>query len=242
MKRIILLLIAFSCLGVCQARKGYDREIKSTLFVPKRTWTGGLNVSYLEMEGDDYGFFMLDNLTGEGYTFKISPNFHYFFKDNTSVGIRASYKRSYFDLGSMNIDLGDDLNFEISDYSYLEHGINSTVFLRTYMSLGKSKIFGFFNELSLTYGFSQGKTKSGTGKDMIGMYQKTNRMQIGCTPGLTAFVTNNLAVEVSVDVLGLDFRWINQTRNQVEKASFRKSSADFNINIFSINLGVCTYF
>ena len=49
-------------------------------------------------------------------------------------------------------------------------------------------------------------------------------------------------VEVSVDVLGLDFRWVNQRTNQVEHGSFRTSAANFNINLFSINLGICSYF
>ena len=110
------------------------------------------------------------------------------------------------------------------------------------MGLGKSKVFGFFNELGLTYGYSQGKNYSGTGNELTGTYQKVNKFQISATPGLTAFVTNNLAVEVSIDVLGLDFQWVEQVTNQVEKGSFRKSSANFKINIFSVNIGLCTYF
>ena len=108
--------------------------------------------------------------------------------------------------------------------------------------IAKSKVFAFFAEGALTYGYSQGKTISGTGKEATGTYQKVNHFQIGVTPGLTAFVTNNLAVEVSVDVLGLDFRWVNQRTNQVEHGSFRTSAANFNINLFSINLGICSYF
>lgn len=224
------------------SRPSFDRNIKSTLFVPKGMWTGGLSFSYLEMSSDNYEFLVLDDMKGEGYTFKLSPHAAYFFKDNIAVGMRAAYKRSYVDLGNLNLDLGDDLHFDIKDYTYLSHGVSLSSFLRTYMSLGDNKIFGFFNELSLTYGFSQGKTTSGTGNGLTGTYQKTNHFQIGCTPGLTAFVTNNLAVEVSVDILGLDFKWVNQTANQVEHGSFRKSSADFSINLFSVNLGLCTYF
>lgn len=51
-----------------------------------------------------------------------------------------------------------------------------------------------------------------------------------------------MAVEVSINVVGLDFKWIEQTTNQVEHGSYRQSSADFKINIFSINIGICTYF
>ncbi len=243
MRKIALLFIStFLCVASCYAQKGFDREIQSSLFVPKGTMCGGVSFSYMEMEANNYKLLILDDAQGDGYTFKISPHFSYFIKDNISVGGRVSYTRGYVDLGQLDIDLGDDLNFDVSDYSYLSHGISTSGFLRTYMGLGNSKVFGFFNELSITYGYSQGKTISGTGKDLTGTYQKVNKLKIGATPGLTAFVTNNLAVEVSINLLGLDFQWINQTTNQVEKGSFRRSSANFKINIFSVNIGLCTYF
>ena len=231
-----------ACMAAVHARTSYDREIKSTLFIPKGSWNSGIIVTYGELQAKNYKLLILDDVKGDGYSFKISPHASYFFKDDLSVGIRADYKRSYIDLGSTNIDLGDDLAFDIKDYSYLSHGVNTSVYLRSYTSLGKSKVFAFFAEGALTYGYSQGKTISGTGKEATGTYQKVNHFQIGVTPGLTAFVTNNLAVEVSVDVLGLDFRWVNQRTNQVEHGSFRTSAANFNINLFSINLGICSYF
>ena len=140
------------------------------------------------------------------------------------------------------INLGDDLNFDISSYKYLEHEYTVAGFLRTYMGLGNSKVFGFFNEVRLTYGYGQGKTLSGTTPDVKGIYQTSHRLQIGAAPGLTAFVTNNMAVEVAINIVGLDFKWADQVTNQVEHGSYRKSSANFKINIFSISLGICTYF
>lgn len=242
MKKYLIMFLAFLCVGISHARKSYDREITNSLFVPKGTWTGGISFSYLEMMGSNYQFLILDKVKGEGYTCSVSPHAAYFFKDNIAAGIRARYSRTYIDLGQLNLDLGDDLSFSLNDYGYIDHGISTTGFIRTYMSLGSSKIFGFFNELSLTYGYSQGKVTSGKGETQTGTYQKINKLQIGATPGLTAFVTNNLAVEVSIDILGLNFQWIDQVTNQVESGSFRKSSADFKINIFSVNLGLCTYF
>ncbi len=243
MKRfLILMIVGFSCMTNIHARKTYDREIKSTLFIPKGSWNSGITVSYGELDAKNYKLLILDDVKGEGYTFKISPHASYFFRNDLAVGLRADYKRSYIDLGSINLDLGDDLSFDIKDYSYLSHGVNTSLYLRSYTSLGKSKVFAFFAEGALTYGYSQGKTISGSGDDMTGTFQTRNHFQIGVTPGLTAFVTNNIAVEVSVDVLGLDFQWINQKTNQVETGSFRTSAANFNINLFSINLGICSYF
>lgn len=60
-----------------------------------------------------------------------------------AAGMRLNYNRTYADLGNINIDLGDDLTFDISDYKYLEHEYTASGFLRTYMGLGNSKVFGF---------------------------------------------------------------------------------------------------
>ena len=78
MKRYILFLLTFSCMVSLHARKVFDREIKNTLFVPKGMWTGGISFSYSEIMGDNYKLMVLDDVKGEGYTFKISPHVAYF--------------------------------------------------------------------------------------------------------------------------------------------------------------------
>ena len=67
-------------------------------------------------------------------------------------------------------------------------------------------------------------------------------LQIGMAPGLTAFITNFAAVEVSVGVLGFNMKWTDQTTDQIDKGSRRSSSANFKIDLFSINLGMNFYF
>ena len=73
------------------------------------------------------------------------------------MGGRFSYNRTYTDLGNISLDLDDDINFDISDVNYLEHTFSATGFVRTYMPIGSSKIFGLFNEARVTYGYGQGK-------------------------------------------------------------------------------------
>ncbi len=84
---------------------------------------GGVTFSYTELTGDNYKLLILDDVNGEGYTFKVSPYAGYFFRDNMAAGVRLNYNRTYADIGSINLDLGDDLTFDISDYKYLEHNI-----------------------------------------------------------------------------------------------------------------------
>ena len=180
-------------------------------------------------------------MNGDGYTFKISPFGGYFFADNVAAGLRLAYARSYINLDNLDLDLGDDLNFNVADQNFWDHSFMVSGFLRTYMGLGKSKVFGFFNEARLSYGYGQGKDTSGKGNDKTGSYQTTHNLQIGIAPGLAAFVTNFAAVEVSVGVMGFDFKWIQQTRNQVETGHYNKSSGNFKIDLFSINIGMTFY-
>lgn len=240
-KYIFILLFIGLCPAFGRAQLHVDRGIKTGLFVPKGAWMGGATFSYSEHDDTNFKFLVLDDISTNGYTFRVSPYVGYFFKDNMAAGVRLSYDRTYANLGNIDIDLGDDLSFSVKDYVYLSHKVSTSGFLRTYMGLGNSKVFGFFNELRLTYGYGQGKVTSGTGNDMTGTYQKVNNFQLGAAPGLTAFVTNYASVEVSIGIVGLDFNWYDQTTNQVEKSSRRKSSANFKIDLFSINIGMTIY-
>ena len=212
MKRIIIILvIAFLCTGLMQAqtkilgRKVFDRGIQSHTFIPKGQWMVGSTFSYSEHEDDNYKFLVLEKIESTGYTFKVSPFFGYFIRDNVALGGRFSYNR-------------------------------------TYTPIGSSKIFGLFNEARVTYGYGQGKNSSGTDTDYTGTYQTIQNLQIGMAPGLTAFITNFAAVEVSVGVLGFNMKWTDQTTDQIDKGSRRSSSANFKIDLFSINLGMNFYF
>ena len=64
---------------------------------------------------------------------------------------------------------------------------------------------------------------------------------LGLAPGIVAFVTDNVGVEVSVGVLGLKYNTINQVTNQVETGKHSRTSANFKIDLFSINLGMAFY-
>lgn len=45
-----------------------------------------------------------------------------------AAGIRLNYNRTYADIGNINLDLGDDLTFDVSDYKYLEHEYTASGF------------------------------------------------------------------------------------------------------------------
>jgi hypothetical protein len=218
-----------------------DREVQKTVFIPRGSWMVGGAVSYSEHNESNLNFLVLKDVEGEGYNFSVSPYFGYFFRDNIAIGGRFAYKRDYLDLGNFDLNLGEDFNISLKDLYYLEHKYEASMFVRTYMPIGRSKIFGLFNEARLTYGYGTGKNSTGSGPEYDGTYQTVQNMQIGFAPGMTAFITDWSAVEVSVGIMGFDFKWLDQETNQVETGKQRISSGNFKINLFSINIGMTIY-
>ena len=39
------MIVTFTCMTAVHARKSYDREIKSTLFIPNGSWSSGITVT-----------------------------------------------------------------------------------------------------------------------------------------------------------------------------------------------------
>ena len=218
-----------------------DREVQKSVFIPRGSWMVGGAVSYSEHNESNLNFLVLKDVEGEGYNFSVSPYFGYFFRDNIAIGGRFAYKRDYLDLGNFDLNLGEDFNISLKDIYYLEHKYEASMFVRTYMPIGRSKIFGLFNEARLTYGYGTGKNSTGSGPEYDGTYQTVQNMQIGFAPGMTAFITDWSAVEVSVGIMGFDFKWLDQETNQIETGKQRVSSGNFKINLFSINIGMTIY-
>lgn len=218
-----------------------SREELTALFIPKGQWLFGGSISYNEWDGDNLNYLVLKDINCKGHTFSASPYVGYFVANNIAVGGRFNYSRYYFNLGNFDLNLGEDFNISLKDLYLLEHNYDASAFVRTYMPLGRSKVFGFFNEVRLTYGYSKGKYTTGTGVEFDGTMEHVNSIQLGFCPGLTAFATNFMAVECSVGVMGLKYKWVDQETNRVETGRNRSGGANFKINLFSVNLGMTFY-
>ncbi len=218
-----------------------DREITKSVFIPKGTWMGGGTLSYSEHDQSNLNYLVMKDFDGKGYKFGVSPYIGYFFRDNVAGGLRFTYNRNYFDLKNFNLNLGEDMDISLTDLYSLEHTYSISGFVRTYLPIGSSKIFGLFNEARITYGYGKGKNSTGVDKELDATYQTMQNLQIGFAPGMTAFITDWTAVEVSVGVMGFNFKWIDQKTNQVETGYRRVNSGNFKIDLFSINIGMTFY-
>lgn len=218
-----------------------SRDAVKTVFIPKGQWMVGGQVAWNQWNNDNLNYLVLKDINFEGYTFSAGPYLGYFFTNNMAVGARFSYKRYYLNLGEFDLNLGEDFNIGMKDLYYLQHNYESTLFLRSYLPLGKSKVFGLFGELQLNYTYSEGKNSTGIDETYSSTYESVNNMEIGLGGGMVVFITDYMAAEVMLNVGGYRFKWGNQNTNNIEEGKVNSSGANFRINLFSIKFGVTYY-
>lgn len=235
---IFFLFLVLAC-SIVQAQG--MRNITMEKFVPKGQWIVGSSISYSQSEQKDYNFLVIESVSGEGYSFKLSPLLCYAFADNMAAGGRFAYKRSLMKVDEMGLEIGDDLSFNLNDVYSLSHTYSGVAMFRNYISLGKSKRFALFNETQLTLEGGQSKFVNGKGDELTGTFSKSFGVSLGACPGMVAFINNYTAVEVSIGVLGLNYSHTRQVTDQIHVANQSSSSVNFKINIFSIGMGIAFY-
>lgn len=243
LRKLILALILIAAGIQGASAQQFDRgiETSSTVFVPKGQWIVGSNVSYSTHNLDNYKFLVIENIHSTGYNFKISPMASYAIHNNMAVGLRAAYNRQLLKIDNAELNLGEGMDFGVSDFYSLKHTASGSAIYRYYITLGESKRFALFNEMQLTYGYSQSKLVNGSGTALTGTYETTHDIAVGCSPGLVAFINNYTAVEVNIGVLGFDYTHTKQVTDQVYVGYRKTSQMNFKINIFSIALGIAFY-
>lgn len=236
------LLLFLTCLSIMLfAGERFDRGIVKRTFVPKGQWFFGGTCSYSEYSQDDYKFLVLKNWNGSGYQLSVKPFVGYMVANDLGVGATFAYERSLFKVDNLDINISEDFQFSISDYYILEHIYTGSLFMRLFMNIEDSKRFGLFNDVKLMFGGGQGKYINGQGDVLEGTYQSIYKMGLVYSPGLCVFINDYAAVEASIGILGLQMKHTDQKTNQVHTGSFKKSSANFKIDLFSIGLGFAIY-
>jgi hypothetical protein len=227
-----------------RAEKIKERGITNmdNIFVAKGSWIGGVNASYSHHINDNYSFAIIDGIISEGYTLRASAMGAYALRNNMAIGIRGTYNRSNLTVNSANLKFGDDetgTEISINQYKVVRHSYSAAAIWRQYIPLGRSKRFAIFNEMSLGAGASQAIFAAD--QPVKGTYEEGYTISLGVSPGLMAFATNDIAIEVNVGVMGINFSDVKQVHNQIYDGKRRSSSMNFNVNLLSIGVGVSFY-
>lgn len=229
-------------LSINEMREERGLSSKSTLFVPEGQWIFGGTASYSTHTNRNYSFLIVEGIDSEGYTFRVSPMIAYAVRDNMALGARFIYERTLLRIDDAAVEMGDEesgVNLTVDGYYALEHAYTGAFIWRQYIPLGRSKRFAIFTDMQLAAGGTQ--AKFAMDRPVKGTYQTGYKISLGVSPGLVAFATNNMAVEVSVGVMGLNYARTRQVHNQVWMGRRSSSSMNFKVNIFTIGLGMAFY-
>lgn len=221
--------------------ENFERESESVVFVPKGQWVTGLSISYTQSNQNRYQFLILEGVSGDTYSFKVSPMLCYMFRNDMGAGLKFAYTRSLTKLENAQIVLDSETDYGADHFYSLAHNYYATAFFRNYFSIGHSKRFGFFNEVQLQLGGGQSKMTRGVGEDLTGAYERNFSLDVGIVPGLALFLSNYSAVEVNVGVLGFSYTDTKTLSDRIYVSRRKSRSANFRINLFSITFGVAFY-
>ena len=218
----------------------YDRGIISYRFIPKKKWMGGLTFSYVNFDSDDSRllFSILKDFDCNFKTFSVNPFVGYALADNLIVGMKLGYSHTIADLGNVSLNIDDDLNFSLDNIRYTENLRSIGIFHRSYVGLDRGKLFGLFNETTLTYKRGSSSFSRGEGEEFKRTDTTINELHLGINPGLAVFITQNVCAELSFGVVGFKYRTEKQKNNLGEEGKRRDSGAKFKINLFNINIGL----
>lgn len=217
----------------------YDRGLYNFLYVPKGQWTFGLSASYGEFNTADMQILsLIKDFDFKGKLYSLKPSVSYFFRNNQSMGVRFNYTRAVADLGSLKVDIDEDLNFAISDVSYYSSNYTSSVFYRNYVGLSNLKRFAVFNEVELALGSGSSRFKRYYDGNLRDTRTTTTRAALNFSPGLCVFIMDQVSFNISFGVFGLHLTHQTQSTNGQEEGSRNSSGANFRFNLFNINFGI----
>ncbi len=208
------------------------------VFVPKGQWVVGATGSYSNHGNTDYSLAIINSINSQGYSIKASPLFGYAIKDNMVVGGRVEYGRSLLRIDEAKLSVaGTDL--ALNDLYSITQSCTFAATFRQYIPLGTSQRFAMFTEVRLEGGISRSKMAYDT--PVVGNFAKGHSAALNIVPGVVAFATNNVALELTVGFMGVGYSYTEQIQNQIYYGEIDTSNLGLSLNIFSLGVGVSFY-
>ena len=220
--------------------RGYE-VVPSSPFLKKGTWMTGGTARYSQHMNNDYNFLVINGINSTGYSVSAAPKMMYMFKDNMGAGLRVGYNRSMLDIASADLSVAE-ITMGARDCYQLQQKFSADAFCRAYIPLAGAKRIAMFADLVLGGAFQHGKIYNAGGDYVLGSYQQSYSLGLAVDPGIIAFLTDHLALELNVGVFGVSHSWSYQLHNQVENGTADSTSAGFMVNFLSMGVGLSYYF
>jgi len=237
---ITALIMLTACLTARgQMTRGYDIN-SPVIFAPQGMHMLSCSARYSSTTYSQGQFIVVEGIDSESYSFSASPCYAVMIRDNVAAGVRASYRRGLVKVDEAGLDI-EDVSINIDDYYLLSHKGSIGAFLRPYIPIGQSGRCALFAEIGAYGSYGQAKNSDGHTEVPTGTWQKSFSWEAGIYPGMTAFITNHLAVELNVGLFGFSGSRTHQVHNQVEKGERGNFGAHFMVDVTSLAVGLSLY-
>lgn len=217
----------------------FDRGLFNYLFIPKGIWQIGVTASYGEFSTADLEVLdLLSDIDLSGHAFSIRPYFSYFIRNNMSVGLRLGYSSGRANIDSFNVDIDEDMSFNLKDIYYRSESYTAALTFNQYYGISRRGRFGIYNEVELA--FSSGNSDFNRPFNGEPKLTHTTTMQaaLNFSPGVCVFIMDQVSFNISFGVFGFSLRNEKQTVDGVNMGNRFTSGANFRFNIFNINFGI----
>lgn len=217
----------------------YDRKLYNWLIYPRGQWQIGLSANYGELSTKDSEFLsLIDDVSMGGKIYSIKPSAAYFLRNNLCMGLRLAYTKGDMGIDSFNVDIMDDMNFNLHDIRYLSENYSAALFLQQYFGLSRRGRFAVYNEIELAIGAGNTTFSRPFGGEIRETTTKAKRLNINYSPGVSVLVMKNAAFNLSFGVFGFHVTKENQWENGEKCGDRVTSGINFKFNIFNINFGI----
>ena len=220
-----------------------DRKLKTgSTFGYKGEFLVGLTASYGTLSSEDSDFMVyLDNINVDGALTSVKPFFGYFYRDNRLIGLRLGYQYLDGDLGSLDLDLGEqnDITLNIEGMELTNHSYSVAAFHRSYVSLDPRGQIGLFAEIEGSMQFGRGEFINSSGDTPKYTESKNMKFKIGFNPGMAIYIFPSVCATVSIGLGGIQYTSVEQFDETGEKIGSRRASKmRFRLNVADINFGM----
>lgn len=217
----------------------FDRGLFNYLFIPKGIWQVGLTASYGEFSTSDLQILdLISDIDFNGKLWSIRPYVQYFIKSNISVGLRLGFTHGIANIGSFNVDIDEDMSFDLHDIMYKSNSYSAAVTFSQYLGIARKGRFGVFNEVELALSGGNSDFNRPYNGEMRKTHTNTFQTALNFSPGVCVYVIDQLSFNVSLGVFGLNIKHEKQKVNDEDLGWRTTSGANFRFNIFNINFGI----
>ncbi|MCQ2107862.1 MAG: hypothetical protein MJZ05_03760 [Fibrobacter sp.] len=201
----------------------------------------GLSLSLIQANSEDDALNIMigDVYEAYGYTFTLEAFGGYFIKDAMAVGLRAGYSRTWYDI---DFALLEDLLDMKQHRKYVSNGFFIQPMLKNYFKVFDSRNLYFFNETSISVGYSYGISQSDNGEEMDKSRNTSWSIDVGINPGICIMVLDRFAFETSVGLLGLSTSVMDIEENGETSSRVVANIVNFTINLLALNFSLVAFF